>query len=85
CSGRLDHGSDGHLHNLHGVVAEDVHHLNGQLAPPRQAFVEDADELKRSVLFGAKAFHFFSPVSPQDQIEKGRLAFFQLLFLLLAS
>jgi hypothetical protein len=30
-------GSHGHFGNGHGIVAEDVHHLDGDLAPPRPA------------------------------------------------
>ena len=36
-----------HFDNRHGVVAEDVHHLDGHLAPPGRAFVKDAGQFQR--------------------------------------
>ena len=38
----------------HGVVAEDVDHLDGELAPPRGAFMKDAGQFQRAVFLGAE-------------------------------
>jgi hypothetical protein len=44
-----------HLDNRHRIIAEDVHHLYRELAPPRRAFVEHALQFQRPVLLGAEA------------------------------
>src|ERR1035441_4358856 len=38
----------------HGVVAEDVHHLDRDLAPPRLAFLKHAGQFQRTVLLGTE-------------------------------
>src|SRR5208283_4643928 len=44
-----------HADNRHGVIAEDVHHLHGDLAPSWRAFVEDAFKFQRPFLLRAEA------------------------------
>ena len=55
-----------HLHNRHRVIAEDVHHLDRDLAPPRRAFVEDALQFQRAVLLRAEGL----PLVLEDVIAR---------------
>ena len=55
-----------HLHDRHRVIAEDVHHLDRDLAPPRRAFVKDALQFQRPVLLRAEAL----PLVLEDVIAR---------------
>ena len=62
--------SDVDLHDRHRVISEDIHHLDGDLAPPGYAFMKHAGQLYRPVFFGAEGLPFVledvipGPVSP---------------------
>ena len=57
------------FNNRHGVVAEDIHHLHGQLAPPRRAFVKDAGQFQRAVFLGAEGLPLvFKDVIPSPSL-----------------
>src|ERR1019366_1001796 len=47
-----------HFGNRHGVIAEDVHDLDGDLAPSGRAFVGDTCKLQLTVFFGAEGLPF---------------------------
>ena len=47
-----------HFDNRHGVIAEDVHDLDGDLAPSGRAFMGDTGQLQRAILLGAEGLPF---------------------------
>ena len=55
-----------HVHDRHRVVAENVHHLDRDLSPPRLALVEDAFQFQRAVLLRAEAL----PLVLEDVIPR---------------